>query len=204
MAVAEHSERPNRSIGFPLLGLISGLCLASFLLAALSSLTTIDPDAFHEMALFREALHLGRIPTEELFAYPPTVSPCIHHEWATGMILYGTARAFGSSGIMVLKYLLVAAICGLCLVCAHRRGANMATLTICSLLAICLARLGFTTIRPQVFTLLALALLLLLLDQDRKGKRSWIILWVPVHWVWLNLRGGFVVGLGVLALHWLE
>jgi len=180
------------------------LCLAALLLAVLGPLTTIDPDAFHEMALFRSAVQTGRIPTEDLFAYTPTVSPCVHHEWATGMILYATAMTAGAGGIMALKYLLVAAICGICLVCGSRRGASLANLTVCSLLAVGLVRIGFTTIRAQVFTLLALALLLLLLDRDRQGKRGWIVVCVPVFWVWLNLHGGFVVGLAILALHWLE
>jgi hypothetical protein len=170
----------------------------------LGPLTTIDPDAFHEMALFREALRTGRVPTEDVFAYTPTVSPCVHHEWATGLVLYATAMTAGAAGIMALKYLLVAAICGCCLLCACWRGASLANLSVCSLLAVSLARIGFTTIRAQVFTLLALALLLLLLDQDRQGKRRWVLVWVPVYWAWLNLHGGFVVGLGILGLHWFE
>jgi len=187
-----------------LLDFISLLALAAVLLASLSALTTVDPDVFHEMALWRAALEGGRVPDRDLFAYTPTISPCVHHEWATGMVLYSVAMTAGESGVMALKYLLVLIICGLCLLCAHRRGADMATLTICSLLAIGLARIGFTTIRAQVFTLAALALLLLLLDLDRQGRRGLLWLWLPVHVAWLNLHGGFVVGLGVLGVHCVE
>jgi hypothetical protein len=180
------------------------LTIAAVLLAAVAPLTTVDPDVFHEMALARAACALGRIPTEDLFAFTPTVSPCVHHEWATGMVLYAAADFAGAGGVMVLKYVLIAALCGVCILCARRRGAGLAMLTLCSLVAVSLARIGFTTLRAQVFTLLALALLLLLLDLDRKGRGAWIGLFLPIYVLWLNLHGGFVVGLGVLGVHWLE
>lgn len=120
------------------------------------------------------------------------------------MILYATATTAGPAGIMLLKALLVAGLCTTCLLCARRRGARLAVLSLGSLLALCLVRIGLTTIRAQVFTLLALAVLLVLLDSDRQGRRAWIWLWVPLCWVWLNLHAGFVLGLGVLGLHWLE
>ncbi len=194
---------PARS-GSILVALASVLCLAALLGAILGPLTTLDPDVFHEMALFRSAWQTGWIPADDFFAYTPTVSPCVNHEWGTGMILYATATTAGSAGIMLLKLVLVSAITIVCLLCARRRGAGLADLCLCSLLALCLVRVGLTTIRAQVFTLLAVAVLLVLLDSDRQGRRAWIWLWVPMCWAWLNLHAGFVLGLGVLGLHWLE
>ena len=54
----------------------------------LDNVRTIDMDLFHEMALIREALALGRIPMEDVFAQTSTVSPVVHHEWGTGAVLY--------------------------------------------------------------------------------------------------------------------
>jgi hypothetical protein len=195
------SAEPAR---FPVLEAVSVFSIGAALLAAQSALTTVDPDVFHEMALFRAARQLGHIPDRDLFAYTPTVTPCVHHEWATGMILDAVAMSAGGGGIMLLKYCLTTAIAGVCVLCARRRETGLAMLTIGSLVGISLARIGFTTIRAQVFTLLALAILLLLLDQDRQGKRGWIAWWLPVYVLWLNFHGGFVVGMGVVGIHWLE
>ncbi len=43
-------------------------------LGILSVSNRVDPDLFHEMSLFREALVMGRIPTQDVFAYTPTVT----------------------------------------------------------------------------------------------------------------------------------
>src|SRR5580698_7136375 len=87
--------------------LSAGLAAAGFLLLMIANMNFCDPDVWHEMALFREALADGRVPTEDHFAYTPTVSPSIHHEWGTGAILYTVMTTFGGPGMMVLKYALV-------------------------------------------------------------------------------------------------
>ena len=60
---------------------------------------------------------------------------------------------------------------------------------------------GFATIRAQMFTLLFLALMLCFLEIDQRGRRRWILLWLPLYVVWLNVHAGFVVGAGLMALH---
>ena len=73
---------------------------------ALSTISFVDPDLWHEMALFREAVTLGHLPDDDCFAYTPTISPSVHHEWGTGAVLYGVTAALGWGGLMALKYLL--------------------------------------------------------------------------------------------------
>src|SRR5580698_2904979 len=63
------------------------------------------------------------------------------------------------------------------------------------------ASYGFATIRAQLFTLVFLAALLCLLEIDRRGKRWWIAVWLPLYVVWLNLHAGFAVGAVLMALY---
>jgi hypothetical protein len=102
------STQPDRVTIAAALAALGGL----FLLY-LCQLTFVDPDLWHEMALFGEALEQGGIPLADSFAYTPTIYPVVHHEWGTGAILYLVADRFGAPGIMVLKYLLtfVVAVC---------------------------------------------------------------------------------------------
>src|SRR5690242_14156198 len=76
--------------------------------AARISGTSIDLDIFHGMALIREGINVGHIPLHDVFAYTPTLPLCVHHEWGAGVIAFFVSTLFGSSGLLVLRYLLAA------------------------------------------------------------------------------------------------
>jgi hypothetical protein len=179
-------------------------CLASMFLLHLSELTFVDPDLWHEMALFREGVTLGHLPLEDRFAYTPTVYPSVHHEWGTGAVLYLTATHGGAAGVMLLKYLLTASVWSACFYCARRRGASFAAIISLAPVTILCGVIGFTTIRAQLFTLLMLSSLLCFLDADSRGNRRWLWVWLPMFVLWVNLHAGFIVGAGLLGVHIIE
>jgi hypothetical protein len=164
----------------------------------------VDPDVFHLMALARATCALGHVPTDDLFAYTPTVHPTIQHEWGMGMILYGIVHAAGAPGLLALRYALTIALAVACAACARRRGASAPVLLLLAPIGVLLASASLSTVRAQMLTLVFTALLLLFLEQDRAGKRGWIALWLPLFLVWTNVHGGFVVGLLFLAVHIVE
>ena len=184
----------------------TGFGLLGGLLATICRSNVVDLDLFHEMALFREALAVGWLPAGDPFAYTPTVDLVVHHEWGTGAVLYlaTVASGFGTAGLVVLKYL----VCGLvvwgCVRCARLRGAGVVSMAILGPIGIAMGALGVTTIRAQLFTLGLLTLQLLLFEEDRKGGRWWLAVWLPVYVLWLNLHAGFVVGCGLYGLYSLE
>ena len=205
--------------------------LAGLFLCCIALNTFVDPDIFHEMALFREALALGYLPLADQFAYTPTVYPSVHHEWGAGAILYFVSTTGGAAGLLALKYLLCAGIAIVVVGCARLKGASYAVLCPLIPIGILLSLIGFTTVRAQMFTLLALACLLYFLEQDRRfvGLRAsgcglqdqmlepvawrlkpvwrwrlWIGAWLAVYVLWVNVHGGFVVGLVVVALYTAE
>lgn len=182
----------------------AALAAAALLARVLAQVNELDWDMFHEMALFRAALQQGWIPSQEIFAYTPTVNPSVHHEWATGMVLYTVAMRWGLPGVLALKYVIIAAIIGLVASCARLRGASWRLILTFAPIAILLGHVGLVTIRAQLFTVLFTAALLLLIEYDKRGVRWWLIPWMLVHIAWLNLHAGFVVGAGFLAIHWIE
>src|SRR5215472_6524891 len=97
--------------------------LMSFFLS-LTAFNLVDVDIWHEMALIRESLRAGHLLTRDVFAYTPTVSPSIHHEWGAGLLAYVITYWIGSDAILVLKYLIALTISFLCLRCAKSMGAN--------------------------------------------------------------------------------
>lgn len=180
--------------------------LACGFLAYVARLHGITHDAFHEMALFREALALGEFPVNDVFAYTPTVHPTVHHEWATGALLYFTTvgSGMGLLGLTTTRLLLIAAIWLLVYRVARMRGAHPYVFALVAFLAFPVFWVGFSTLRAQLFTLLFIAAQLWMQELDWRGRRAWILLWMVMLVAWLNIHAGFVVGLGMMAFHGME
>ena len=198
------SDPANTATKRASLPVVLAAAAVALLLLARAAGGYVDPDVFHLMALARATCALGRVPTEDLFAYTPTVHPTIQHEWGMGMILYGIVHSAGAPGLLALRYALTLALGVACAACARRRGASAPVLLFLAPIGVLLASASLSTVRAQMLTLLFTALLLLLLEQDRAGKRSWIALWLPLFIVWTNVHGGFVVGLLFLLAHAVE
>jgi len=176
------------------------MAMLGLVLLKVSPLTFVDPDLWHQMSLARELWATGRVPLVDVFAYTPTLRPLVHHEWGAGVIALAVASVGGPALFLALKYLIVAGVLAFSVRAARRRGADPATLLACALPAILAAHYGFTTIRAQLWTLLALAFLMNVLAEDEAGKRRWMLAWLLVHLLWVNVHAGFVVGLGFLGL----
>ena len=188
-----------------LLGVLAGTATVLFV-AYIARMHAITHDVFHEMALARVWLETGDFPRNDVFAYTPTVSPTVHHEWGTGLLLYWSSAAspLGLDGLMALKFSLVAALGLLLYRVARGGGANPILIALMLPIVLPLLWVGFATLRAQLFTLVALASQMLMLQSDWRGRRAWVFLWIPMYLVWLNLHAGFVVGLGMMGFHTVE
>jgi hypothetical protein len=177
--------------------------LSGAFLAALSRLTFVDLDLFHEMALIREAWKIGFLPRVDIFSYIPTISPVVHHEWGAAAIFYliTVQLGLGAQGLMALKYLLSASIAIGCYRFSVRQGGGNYVFSYLAIVGLGLGWGGFTTIRAQLFTLFFLMIFLFLVEEDRKGNNWALWAWLPFYLIWLNVHGGFLVGLGLLAIY---
>lgn len=177
--------------------------ILSLFARVISRQVVADLDMFHQMALFQAAVELGWLPREDIFAFTPTISPSVHHEWGAGALLYAmvVASGWGEAGVWILRYALLAILAMTAYRGALRRGGDSTTLFLCAPLAIVLLASGLSTLRAQMYTFLFTAILLGILQRDREGERRWIVPWLLLYVVWLNLHGGFVVGLGLFVVH---
>ncbi len=172
---------------------------------SLTAFNLVDVDIWHEMSLIRESFRVGHLLTRDVFAYTPSVYPMIHHEWGAGLIAYVLTLRLGSDSLLVLKYSIALLIGYLCLRCATSMGADVRTWAALCPLAICLSQYGFiSVIRAQVYSFLFAACCFWAFEKDRRGSRRWWIAWLCIFPVWVNVHGGFVVGIGLLALYLLE
>jgi hypothetical protein len=172
---------------------------------ALISYNFVDIDIWHQMALIRESVAAGRLLRADPFAYTPTIRPWIDHEWGAGAVGYFATLWFGGRALLVLKFLLALGTGILCWRCSRKLGADDRLAGVCAPLAIFLSYLGFfAAVRAQVYSFCFTALLLLLWESDRKGSRTWWIAWLVLFPAWVNLHGGFVVGIGLTAIYCVE
>lgn len=180
--------------------------MASAFVALIARVGEVTHDAFHEMALFREFIRSGMFPLVDVFAYTPTVSPSVHHEWGTGAVLYlaTVGTGWGLGGLTVLKLLLVGALWLVLYRVARLRGVHPYLFALLAITVFPLLWVGFATIRATLFTLLCLSIQLWMHERDRRGHRLWILAWWCMLVVWLNLHAGFVVGIGLMGLHGIE
>jgi hypothetical protein len=179
------------------------LLLACSFVALVARLGEVTHDAFHEMALFRQFLAAGEFPREDVFAYTPTVAPSVHHEWGTGAVLYAVTvgSGWGLAGLSLLKFSLIGLLWWLLYRVARARGAHPALFALFSIVVFPVMWVGFATVRAGLFTLVCIAAQLWMQERDRRGSRGWILAWWCMLVLWLNLHAGFVVGLGLFAMH---
>jgi hypothetical protein len=169
------------------------------------SMNVVDLDIFHQMALIRESIALGHIPTVDRFAYTATLPYTVHHEWGAGVIAYFVSTWFGAPGLLLLRYSLAAVVAWLCIGAARSRNANfLPAFGILAPFAILFVGHAFSPVRAHLYSLVFVACLFYLLERDRAGDRRWIAIWLPLSVLWVNLHAGFVLGIIMIGVYWLE
>ncbi|MEM9943928.1 MAG: hypothetical protein AAF939_20375 [Planctomycetota bacterium] len=164
----------------------------------------VSLDLFHEMALYRQMEAEGSMPIEDDFAYTPTVKPVVHHEWATGAVLYlaTVSTGWGDAGLVAIKYFLTFAVCIGCFWIAYQRRARIFVFASLAFIPLNVGGwMAFTNIRAQLFTLFFFVTMYQFIEWDRRGKKWWVILWLPMFVVWANMHAGFLAGLGILGIY---
>jgi hypothetical protein len=161
------------------------------------------------------------LPREDVFSYTAPGAPFYDHEWLSDLVIAAICRVLGPAGLIGFKLSLCGLMIALLIDAARSlRGlvsaAPLRPLTAALVLVPVLAVIHpGATFRPQLFTMLLLALEGALLaradlrlagpardETAGQGRIGWQLAVLPlVLLVWANLHGGFLVGLGILGLY---
>lgn len=194
---AGQSPRPNRDwyIFAGLLGLASFAVILAF-----HNLT--DGDLWARLAAGAAVFETGRPLARDIFAFTPILPKWIDHEWGTGVVFFACLKWLGPASLLWLKILLGMAALGLALFAGWRLGGRRASLLLLAPVAGSAILPGFIpVVRSHVFTYALFALLAVILEAMRNGRR-WPALAVPfIMLVWIDLHGGFVAGLGLIGVY---
>jgi hypothetical protein len=160
-----------------------------------------DPDVWGRLAMGRQIVEAGRIVPEPTFAYTPTWSTWVDHEWLTGVLFYSVHGAFGEAGLLVFKAALGLVVLTAVLATARLHGRVGVAPLLVAAVALPTIGYGFAP-RAQTITYALVALWIFLLERFRvTGRRGSLWLVPPLAALWANCHGGFVVGLGLLCVY---
>lgn len=136
------------------------------------------------------------------WSYTETGSAWRNHEWLADLLFYLWVRLFGVASLVIWKWsIIIASFCLLQQVLTRVSAQPLAAL-LASISGVAIAA-PFLDMRPQLYTLLGIAVLLHLALQRPPRLRDLLLLFL----LWVNLHGGFVFGLmllGILLCPWRE
>jgi hypothetical protein len=143
----------------------------------------------------------GRAPVVDIFSFTKPGSRWFAWEWLSDVLMATFHHVAGLSGIVLLSMVLL----GLTSTCVYR---NAVAESRHRLIAIVLAALAMaaSTIhwlaRPHLVTPLLAAVFLWILTRVHKhGKTRWLLVLPPLTILWVNLHGGFFVGIVLLVTY---
>jgi hypothetical protein len=176
--------------------LLAPLCLLIF---GWPFTVATDPDYWWHVRTGQYIFETGTIPRVDMYSYTATNHPWVAHEWLSELLFYLVSSHAGYVGNVVL-FGLICVMTGLAVYVTCRRwgmGEIGAALLMLWSQAMSLAS---TNVRPQVLTafLLAVCALLLTLYRDGKTRALWPLPFLFALWV--NLHGGYILGLALLGM----
>ncbi len=156
-----------------------------------------DGDFWWHLKTGQYIVEEGVVPRTDFFSFTNYGKPWVAHEWLSEVVFYLGYSWFGY-GSLIFTFA-VLAVLAFWLV-TRRLGSHPFIFAPAVLLGVwsILPTIGA---RPRVFTLLFSAIYLALLNSFHRAERSWHIwLTVPLMAIWVNLHGGFLMGLVLIAL----
>jgi hypothetical protein len=172
--------------------LILLILLALGIVAFFRAIIALDPDFGWHLRMGEQIISHG-IPLTDPFSYTMPSYNSIDHEWLANILLsvgYKTVGIYGLAVIFALIFVLVLFIA------IPKKFKAYSSLPLVLAGAV---MLGFFGIRPQIITWFFLALLLkVILDENlwKKWKFFLPLTFIP----WVNLHGGFSIGIAILCL----
>lgn len=158
-------------------------------------------DFWWHMAIGREILTTGKIPSVDTYSYtmPGEPYPSYTMFWMMDVVLYSVYLAGGPIAIILVQSFFITSAYFLVAWSGWLLSGSWRSATFGTLFA---AALGFGNwnVRPQAVTYLYGALLLWAVSQFRSSqKRGWLLLSPIVMVLWVNSHGSFPIGLAILG-----
>jgi hypothetical protein len=160
--------------------------------------TTGDPDLWGHVRFGQDMLTHGAVRLSDAYSFTSD-RPWINHEWLSEIAFAVAFNMLGPIGLNLCRIIVVAAVLGL----VWRASTSLSDRHRVTMVVVCAVGtyMRAHAMRPQIFSLLMFAILLVLLKSSDEQRSLRPLLWVPALMaVWVNFHGGWIVGFGVFGL----
>jgi hypothetical protein len=164
------------------------------------SINEADNDLWGHVLFGGQIIAQGAVARVDAYSYTAAGQPWVNHEWLSQVILAAAYRWAGSPGLLLLKFGIATLTFRLLFSMIRRCSATPYIWGGVGLLAIAVLARGFA-IRPQIFTYCGAALTLWLIDRFQRGQQRALWFLPLLFLVWVNVHGGFILGLGILGFY---
>jgi len=187
----------------PFLPRLSALLFIILFLSALTlgpRMINIDGDLPRHLLMGKYVLENGTPPREEIFSYTYENRPYTPHEWLADVIYYVAYVLLGLNGVVLLAGILIAVT----FTVIYQEAISQNTGRIPAFLLMSLGGLVTSihwVIRPHLFTMLFLAIWLILTERLSRDAPVKIWIFPALMVLWANMHGEFIAGFLVLAAY---
>ncbi|MBN1343904.1 MAG: hypothetical protein JXQ73_14565 [Phycisphaerae bacterium] len=189
-------SQPQRTSGADLLFLL--LLIVSASIACSSRIG--GGDTFVSLAAGRDVL-AGKIGVPDDWSFTTQGRPWLNQNWGAHTAYYVSYWLVGDVGPVAIKWLVIFATMLLMVQAATERGGDRRFAAIVVAVTILIGK-SYLDVRPQIFTLLFQAALIVVFFRWYKGSAAWSFVAMGVVALWANMHGGFIYGLALMGL-WL-
>jgi hypothetical protein len=156
-----------------------------------------DADFWFYLKTGEYVLTTGSIPRTELWSFTFHGAPYIAHGWLSGVVFYLLYSWVGVKAMIFIFALLTA----LAFWIAFKRANSHPYISGVAALIAVWASMPNLGVRPRVFSILFTSIYLALWGRLATGvKERWIWVLIPLMTLWVNLHGGFFIGLMLIGL----
>ena len=145
------------------------------------------------------------IPDHTIYSWTPTDNNAIYCTWVTDILLYSIHQIGGFPLLFTFRYLCMLIVLGIVWIYAWRMGKGRDVLTFFILLIVLLPSFGATYLKPEIISLIFMALSSLLYFSVKASLwKKWgtrpFLLYPVLFLIWVNTHGVFLFGLFLLGL----
>lgn len=158
----------------------------------------MDGDLPRHLAIGKYVLS-GRLPpTEDIFSYTKEGSPFAPHKWFSGVLFYIAYMINGEKGIVLLSALVLASAFTLIYSDQSNQSGSSLTTLFVTVWGAAISSLHWIA-RPHLFTMLLVAIWLILTDRLVRGERIKWWVFPLIMLLWNNIHGEYIAGFLISA-----
>lgn len=161
--------------------------------------TAADADLWGHLRFGLDMLASKSLPAVDTYSFTSD-RPWVNHEWLAELLTAAAYRALGSPGLVLLKLGVIGVIAAILFAVAREERADPLARDLFVAVTLFVTYTRTQVVRPQLFSVALFCAVLYLLRQDERGRR-WALWGVPLCFaLWVNLHGGWIVGLGAVGV----